>query len=807
MLLSGKIPVSMLAVCLFAFGALHADGPAKPIDKGQRVFTAGHSLHHVGGAFMPTLQNVAELAGIKGHVVAGYWPVGNYQQYWKDPDEKHKLKQVLRDGKVDVLTLVGIVRNGADPGIEEFTKFALKHNPDIRITLQASWLQYDDPKLRVSEIVDWDAATGEKLRKNHAEYFKTTADQVRAVNKQLGKDVLFLVPVGEATIALREKIMAGRVPGLKKQADLFSDDLGHAREPLKVLVAYCHFAVIYRRSPVGLPMPTLLKNGKNPAWDENLNRLLQELAWEAVIKEPLSGVTAANGAKPPLAPPKKGGPVRLTEIPVKYEKISYRQTPQVDLKMHVYYPPDWQKTDQRPAIVFLFSGGWDVGSYVQFIHHAKYFASRGMVACCADYRTRLAHKTMPDQCVVDAKAAVRWLRLNAKELGIDPGKIVAAGGSAGGHLAAATAVVPGFDAKEDDRALSPIPNALVMFNPPLNFPGAKILDGEGNNIADKIAPTRFLNEKAPPAILFYGSKDGMKAQGAEYVARCKELGVRTEMYLAEDEPHGFYNRSPWVEVTVNKADTFLQSLGFLKGPSQVKVPADAKPLQAVAAGNPPTKDSQVDAANEEKEKNNKLLKDSAAKGDAATVLAMIKKGADVQWRDPKDNGKTALTRSILNGRFDVVKVLLESGADINYPDGSNRYPIYFSVFGPHAEMLKFLLSKGGDRDLNRPPFILVSLCDHAQGPAELIPILIKAGANPNLQHEQLRTTPLIEAIKQDGINAKRRPELCLAYVRALIENGADVNLKDKKGMSPLQWATLRGNNEIIAILKKAGAKE
>ena len=93
------------------------------------------------------------------------------------------------------------------------------------------------------------------------------------------------------------------------------------------------------------------------------------------------------------------------------------------------------------------------------------------------------------------------------------------------------------------------------------------------------------------------------------------------------------------------------------------------------------------------------------------------------------------------------------------------------------------------------------------GPADLIPILIKAGANPNLQHEKLRTTPLIEAIKQDGINAKRRPELCLAYVRALIENGADVNLKDKKGMSPLQWATLRGNHEIIAILKKAEAKE
>src|SRR5262249_28109002 len=148
---------------------------------------------------------------------------------------------------------------------------------------------------------------------------------------------------------------------------------------------------------------------------------------------------------------------------------TYRQTPQADLKMHIWYPPDWQQSDRRPAIVFFFSGGWDTGSYTQFIAHAKYFSSRGMGSCFADYRIRLAHKTMPDQCVVDAKAAVRWLRLKAKDLGIDPEKIVAAGGSSGGHLAAATALVPGFDAKEDDQTISPIPNALVMFNPALTF--------------------------------------------------------------------------------------------------------------------------------------------------------------------------------------------------------------------------------------------------------------------------------------------------------------------------------------------------
>src|SRR5262249_51780099 len=153
--------------------------------------------------------------------------------------------------------------------------------------------------------------------------------------------------------------------------------------------SYCNYAVIYRRSPVGLPLSHALRQAKNPAWDEKLDRLLQDLAWEAVINEPMSGVRVASSAPSPKgaapASPKKGGPIQLTDLPIKNENLVYRRTPQGDLTMHIYYPPEWQATDQHPAIVFFFSGGWNTGSYTQFVPHAKYFASRGMVACCADY--------------------------------------------------------------------------------------------------------------------------------------------------------------------------------------------------------------------------------------------------------------------------------------------------------------------------------------------------------------------------------------------------------------------------------------
>jgi hypothetical protein len=133
-------------------------------------------------------------------------------------------------------------------------------------------------------------STVEEIRSLHADYFKSIDQHVQQLNKRSGKQVLYVIPAGQAAILLREKIIAGEAPGLKEQNDLFRDAIGHPTPPLRALVAYCHFAVVYRSSPVGLPLPTILKGGKNRDKNAVLNRLLQELAWQAVRQHPPSGV-------------------------------------------------------------------------------------------------------------------------------------------------------------------------------------------------------------------------------------------------------------------------------------------------------------------------------------------------------------------------------------------------------------------------------------------------------------------------------------------------------------------------------------
>ena len=266
-------------------------------------------------------------------------------------------------------------------------------------------------------------------------------------------------------------------------------------------------------------------------------------------------------------------PVRPVGDPQVYKRIAERE-----LKLYVLRPAGWQRSDARPAIVFFHGGGWVGGAPNQFNEHSTYFASRGLVCIQVEYRLLKGQgNTPPLECVYDARTAMRWVRAHARELGIDAKRIAAAGGSAGGHLAAHVGMVDALDDPADDRSISPKPAALLLFNPVLdNGPGGWGTNRVGDRFPE-FSPAHNVSRDDPPAILFLGSED--KLIPVQTLAtlrdRMRAAGVRCDLHVYEGQGHGFFNaKNPkYYALTVLEADKFLASLGWLQGPPTLHAPA------------------------------------------------------------------------------------------------------------------------------------------------------------------------------------------------------------------------------------------
>jgi hypothetical protein len=273
-------------------GPLPPNPTSGPMTRGQYIYACHHSY------FQPVPAILTELArsgGFAEQDIIGTHYIGGSKsiQHWNIPDPDNQAKQALISGNVDVLILTPVYL--PDDGIEKFAWLPFDvYNPLI-YDPKYQRRPGEPPLMPKPAKVDHNAATAEGLRKMHEYYFRTMDEHIIALNRQLGKQVLFVVPMGQAVLALREKIIAGQAPGLKVQEDLFLDQLGHPKPPLAALEAYCHYAVIYRKSPVGLPVPSVLTKSTIPPGDVvRLNRLLQKLAWDAVIHHPLSGVASGQ---------------------------------------------------------------------------------------------------------------------------------------------------------------------------------------------------------------------------------------------------------------------------------------------------------------------------------------------------------------------------------------------------------------------------------------------------------------------------------------------------------------------------------
>jgi acetyl esterase len=262
------------------------------------------------------------------------------------------------------------------------------------------------------------------------------------------------------------------------------------------------------------------------------------------------------------------------------EEHVYKQVEGRALKLYVVKPPDWKATDQRPAIVFFHGGGWVGGGPKQFDEHSRYLATRGLVCVQVEYRLlNRKDNDPPTICVRDAKSSMRWVRAHAIELGIDPARIGAGGGSAGGHLAAFVGLVEGGDDPRDDLKVSPKANALVLFNPVFdNGPDQGWGTQRVGDRYQEFSPAHNITSDDPPAIVFLGTQDKLiPVQVVErFKANMERVGVRCEAIFYEGQEHGFFNAGrsggQYLYETLLATDQFLGSLGWVTGPPTLPKP-------------------------------------------------------------------------------------------------------------------------------------------------------------------------------------------------------------------------------------------
>jgi acetyl esterase/lipase len=218
------------------------------------------------------------------------------------------------------------------------------------------------------------------------------------------------------------------------------------------------------------------------------------------------------------------------------------------------YGPQGQKADiyqaaaasaaaRRPAVLLIHGGGWSGGGRKEFRDLARGLARQGMVAIAIDYRL-VPGARWPDPAR-DVEHAVWWVREHADSLQIDPQRVTAVGGSAGGHLAAWLATTNRVNAKGTPSRV----DRMVSFWGPWDLAAPGLHDDAQNMVAALMAgqpprdasPLLHIDAESAPALLIHGARDELipPDQSTRACEALRAVRVECELMLLDGEAHGF----------------------------------------------------------------------------------------------------------------------------------------------------------------------------------------------------------------------------------------------------------------------------
>lgn len=251
------------------------------------------------------------------------------------------------------------------------------------------------------------------------------------------------------------------------------------------------------------------------------------------------------------------------------QEITYKSIDGHGLALHVFKPHGSPGTGATPVLLFFHGGAWQYGNPNQFFPQCRHFSALGFTCISAAYRIASVHGTSPDEALQDARDAIRFIRRNARSLGINPAKVIACGGSAGGHLAAALGTAVDLPDPGADPLIPVRPNALVLFNPMLNLapgmPDHELVREHWH----AVSPFHHIDDLVPPTLILSGSADPEVSVSTvnEFCQSVQKRGGICDAVIYQGAGHGFFNhgqdKDHYFRLTNEAVTGFLKQLGYL----------------------------------------------------------------------------------------------------------------------------------------------------------------------------------------------------------------------------------------------------
>lgn len=227
------------------------------------------------------------------------------------------------------------------------------------------------------------------------------------------------------------------------------------------------------------------------------------------------------------------------------------------LSLH-FFEPATSANQPRPCVLLIHSGGWEKGSPERYYFLARPLRDMGFVVAVMQYRLCDPKATPPVtvfDAVIDSRDALRYLRTHARELNIDPARLVACGGSAGGHLAAGLVL---FTDDTPGATATPPPAALMLFNPVIDTSKAGYGQARIGPDWQKISPLHHVRAGMPPTLMFHGTTDRtVPFAGAQaFHDTMLRAGNVSEFHPFTDGDHGYYQKEPIFSQTMETIHRF-----------------------------------------------------------------------------------------------------------------------------------------------------------------------------------------------------------------------------------------------------------